>query len=115
MSTATPISPPADPPVVAPAVEVPPATGKLPRVLMVDDEPLALAGFRRTLGRSFDLTTAEGGAAGLAAIAGGPEFAVIVTDMRMPIVDGIGFITAARAVAKSRYATYIMLTGNVDQ
>jgi CheY-like chemotaxis protein len=116
MSTAPQGNAPANVSALGPAAASPPsAAGKLPRVLMVDDEPLALSGFRRTLARSFDLTVAEGGAAGLAAIAAGPEFAVIVTDMRMPVMDGIGFITAARAVVKARNASYMMLTGNADQ
>jgi CheY-like chemotaxis protein len=83
------------------------------RVLMVDDEPHVLAGFRRTIGRSLDLTVAEGGPAGLAAIAAGPEFAVIITDMRMPGMSGLEFISAARA--RARDSVFMMLTGNADQ
>lgn len=83
-------------------------------VLMVDDEPLVLAGYRRTIGRIFNLTIAEGGAAGLDAIAAAASpFAVVITDMRMPAMNGIEFITAARA--RSRDSVYMMLTGNADQ
>jgi putative two-component system response regulator len=85
----------------------------LPRILMVDDEPLVLAGYRRTAGRVFDLTCAVGGRDGLAAIAGGPPFAVVVTDMRMPEMTGLQFIAAARG--RSRESVFMMLTGNADQ
>jgi CheY-like chemotaxis protein len=79
---------------------------------MVDDEAFVLAGYRRTVGRAFSLTCAEGGAAGLNALQSGP-FAVIITDMRMPHMNGLEFITAARA--RSRDSVFMMLTGNADQ
>lgn len=83
-------------------------------ILMVDDEPNVLAGYRRTIGRTFNLTCAEGGAAGLAAIADSPKpYPVIITDMRMPVMTGLEFIMAARQ--RSRDSVYMMLTGNADQ
>ncbi len=83
------------------------------RILMVDDEPNVLAAYRRTLGRQFSLTCVEGGAAGLAALERDGPFAVIVTDMRMPSMNGIEFMHAARE--KSKESVYLMLTGNADQ
>jgi CheY-like chemotaxis protein len=83
------------------------------KILMVDDEPLVLAGYRRNVGRSFNLTCAEGGAAGLEAIESSGPFAVVITDMRMPQISGLEFIAAARTM--SRDSVFMMLTGNADQ
>jgi DNA-binding response OmpR family regulator len=83
------------------------------KILMVDDEPNVLSGYLRTVGRTFSLTCAEGGAAGLVALESKGPFAVVVTDMRMPQMNGIEFITAARV--KSKESVFMMLTGNSDQ
>ncbi|MCP2936614.1 response regulator, partial [Salmonella enterica subsp. enterica serovar Typhimurium] len=64
----------------------------LPRVLCVDDEPNLLAAMERTLHSRFDVVTANGGTAGLDAIQLGEPFAVIVSDMRMPGMDGATFL-----------------------
>jgi DNA-binding response OmpR family regulator len=83
------------------------------KILMVDDEPNVLSGYLRTVGRSFNVVCAEGGAAGLTTLESKGPFAVVVTDMRMPQMNGIEFITAARG--KSRETVFMMLTGNGDQ
>ncbi|MFH1844381.1 MAG: HDOD domain-containing protein [bacterium] len=60
------------------------------RILFVDDEPHVLKGLQGLLHRQrqcWDLVFAEGGEAGLAAMAAEP-CDVIVTDMRMPGLDG---------------------------
>ncbi len=83
------------------------------RILFVDDEPNVLDAFRRSIGRSFKIETATGGAAALELIDGSAPFAVIVSDMRMPQMDGIQFICTARQ--KSPDSVFLMLTGNADQ
>jgi CheY-like chemotaxis protein len=83
------------------------------RVLFVDDEQSLLNGIQRRLGSEYDLVIANGGEAALDAIDKQGPFAVVVTDMRMPKMDGIEFIRAARA--KTPDSVYIMLTGNQDQ
>lgn len=83
------------------------------RVLMVDDEPNVLAGYRRSLGRRFDIITAEGGQAGLQALREQGPFSVVITDMRMPEIDGLAFLKSARASHPD--SVYMMLTGNADQ
>lgn len=83
------------------------------KVLMVDDEPNVLSGFKRMLGMNLNLVTAEGGQAGLEAIRTQGPFAVIITDMRMPGMDGVAFLKAAHKV--SRRSIAVMLTGNADQ
>lgn len=83
------------------------------RVLIVDDEQNLLDGLKRLMSRSFDMTFALGGPAGLEAIKNNAPFSVIVTDMRMPDMDGLAFIKEARKVSPN--SVYMMLTGNSDQ
>ncbi|NYZ61953.1 response regulator [Luteimonas sp. SJ-16] len=84
----------------------------LPRILCVDDEPNLLAGLERSLFDRFDVTTADGGAAGLAALEASGPFAAIVSDMRMPNMDGVAFLAQARQRAPD--TVRILLTGQAD-
>ena len=61
------------------------------RILFVDDEPNVLHGYQRQLRKEFSLEIAVGGAAGLKAIKETGPYAVVVTDMRMPAMNGIEF------------------------
>lgn len=83
------------------------------KILCVDDDPNILQGFQRQLRKQFHIETATGGAEGLETIASSGAFAVIVSDMRMPGMDGIQFLSAVRERAPD--SVRIMLTGNVDQ
>ena len=83
------------------------------KVLMVDDEPNVLSGYRRTLGRRFDLHTANSGQEGIDTLDKEGPFAVVITDMRMPGMDGLEFLKAAQK--KHPKTVYVMLTGNADQ
>ncbi|HEX4608983.1 MAG TPA: response regulator [Urbifossiella sp.] len=81
------------------------------RVLFVDDEPNVLNGLRRCL-RPFrgewDMAFAQGGAEALAALAAAPAD-VVVTDMRMPGMDGDALL--ARVRADYPHAVRMVLTG----
>ncbi|HEY2805428.1 MAG TPA: sigma-54 dependent transcriptional regulator [Gemmatimonadales bacterium] len=67
-----------------------------PTILVVDDESAILDTVRILLkNEGFAVTTAQGGKAGLEAIANG-EFAVVLTDVRMPGAGGIDILKAAR-------------------
>jgi response regulator RpfG family c-di-GMP phosphodiesterase len=83
-----------------------------PRVLCVDDDQWVLDGLARTLRREFDVTRARGGIAGLAALRDEEPFAVIVSDLRMPGMDGLAFL--ARATELAPEAVRILLTGDAD-
>ncbi len=82
------------------------------KILLVDDDPMLLASMRRCLGLQFDLETALSGDEALEKIEAGAEYAVILTDMRMPKMNGLQFIRRAREMAS--LAIYLMLTGNQD-
>ncbi|MBN1510940.1 MAG: response regulator [Phycisphaerae bacterium] len=82
------------------------------RVLCVDDEPKVLSAFQRQLYGQFDITTAAGSAEGLEAIRSNGPFAVVVSDLRMPGMDGIQFLREVRKQAPD--SVRIMLTGFAD-
>ena len=67
------------------------------KVLLVDDDPNLLAAYTRTLRKRFELRTALGGEEALACIRASGPFAVVLSDMRMPGMDGIQFLTQASA------------------
>lgn len=82
------------------------------RILCVDDEPNVLDGLRRVTRGVFQLTTAVGAAEGLAALEEAQDFAVVLSDLRMPGMDGIAFLERAREAAPD--ASRMLLTGNAD-
>jgi CheY-like chemotaxis protein len=82
------------------------------KVLLVDDDAKLLSSLKRNLCFDYDLTIAESGQQALDRLSAHEQFSVIVTDMRMPHMDGIQFIEEARRVAPN--SVYLMLTGNQD-
>ncbi len=82
------------------------------RVLFVDDEASILDGFRRSLHDQFSVSTAIGGEEGLADIRVNGPFAVVVSDMRMPGMDGAQFLAHVRERAPD--SVRILLTGYAD-
>ncbi len=83
-----------------------------PKVLCVDDEPNILEGLSLHLGRSFRMTTALGAELALQLIENDGPYAVVVTDMRMPTMNGLEFLQMAKAMAPD--TAFIMLTGSHD-
>jgi response regulator RpfG family c-di-GMP phosphodiesterase len=85
----------------------------LEKVLCVDDERNILDAYQRSLRKEFDIQVAGGGEEALRMIEANGPYAVIVSDMRMPGMDGVHFLGHARAMAPE--TVRIMLTGNADQ
>jgi len=83
-----------------------------PRVLFVDDEPAVLEALAVNLRRAFDVVTATSGDLGLEQLHAQGDFAVVVSDMRMPKMDGATFLARARETAPD--AVRILLTGQAD-
>ncbi|MDX1516025.1 MAG: response regulator [Woeseiaceae bacterium] len=83
------------------------------KVLFVDDEPNVLQSIRRSLRKQFDLDTAEGGEQALEMLAANGSYAIVVSDMRMPGMNGVELLSEA----KKRFPDTVrmMLTGNADQ
>lgn len=84
----------------------------LARILCVDDESHVLDALARILRRQFDVTVAVGGEAGLAAMEGAEPFAVVMSDQRMPEMDGVTFLSRVRELAPD--SVRILLTGYAD-
>lgn len=83
------------------------------RILCVDDEPKILAVYQRMLQTEFDIEIAEGPEKGLAVVAERGPFAVVVSDMRMPIMNGAQFLSRVRAISPN--SVRILLTVYADQ
>lgn len=83
-----------------------------PTVLCVDDEPLVLEGLELHLHRSYAVLSATSGIKALGLLGQHPDTAVIISDMRMPLLDGAAFLARARQLAPD--AVRIVLTGHAD-
>ena len=83
------------------------------RILFVDDEPQILQAYKRTLRKNFKIVCAEGGREALEVLSSSGPFAVIVSDMKMPEMNGAELLYQV----KNKYPLTIrlMLTGNADQ
>jgi CheY-like chemotaxis protein len=84
----------------------------MPRVLCVDDEPLVLEGLERNLSDHFEIVTASSGQAALGLMSAEPPFAAIVSDMRMPQMNGAELLSRARQLAPD--TSRLLLTGYAE-
>ena len=82
------------------------------KILLVDDDNSILDGYRRSLSREFLMETALGGQQALKLAADNGPYAVVVSDMRMPGMDGIQLLSKIKALAPDTIR--VMLTGNAD-
>ena len=93
------------------------------KILFVDDDPSILSAFMRLLRHEtlirdypsltpFVVETAPGGRDALAAMRARGPHAVIVSDLRMPEMDGVQLLEEARTVSPS--SVRILLTGQGD-
>jgi response regulator RpfG family c-di-GMP phosphodiesterase len=84
---------------------------ELPSVLLVDDEVAILDGLRRQLRRKFTVHTATGGAEALELLES-RRVTAVVSDMRMPQMDGATFLSRVRALYPD--VVRVLLTGQTD-
>ena len=103
---------PTDPLVSPSALPVIVKADALPAILCVDDDANILDGLRRHLRKKFQIHTSVGAGEGLEAITKSGPFDVVVSDFQMPGMNGIQFLTKARAIAPD--TVRIMLTGQAD-
>jgi len=82
------------------------------KILCVDDDQNVLLAFQRHLRKQFQVSLATDGPAALRMIAAGGPFAVVVSDMRMPGMDGVEFLARVKDISPD--TVRIMLTGNAD-
>ena len=78
-------------------------------ILYVDDEALNLMVFKTILKTNYNIITAESGFEGLEELSENPDIQIVITDMRMPGMNGLEFIS----IAKEKYPDilFCMLTG----
>ncbi|ROS01110.1 HD domain-containing protein [Sinobacterium caligoides] len=81
------------------------------KILCVDDDPNILDSMTRSLYQHCRLTTALSGKSALEEM-DKQEFAVIISDMRMPQMDGASFLALAKQKAPN--STRLLLTGHAD-
>ncbi len=82
------------------------------KVLLVDDEPEVLKSFEALFRRRYDICSASDGEMGLQYIEQDGPFAVVIADMKMPLMDGIAFLNRAARMAPD--SVRVMLTGTAD-
>ncbi len=82
------------------------------KILFVDDEPNVLAAYERQMRKQFEVVTMEGGEAGLRAVMAGGPYAVVVSDFRMPNMDGVRFLSRVKEISPD--TVRMILTGYAD-
>ncbi|MEW6264317.1 MAG: EAL domain-containing protein [Thermodesulfobacteriota bacterium] len=82
------------------------------RVLLVDDEVDILLALRRYLAKDHDVDIATSGQEGLVTIKEKGPYGVIVSDLRMPGLDGIEFLSQVKNLAPDTIR--IILTAHAD-
>lgn len=81
-------------------------------ILCVDDDAHVLDGIRRQLRKEFTLETALGPQEGLKKLETSGPFSVVVSDLQMPGMNGIQFLSMVRE--QSPDTVRILLTGHAD-
>ena len=85
-------------------------------VLLVDDSKTILMSISAVLTKSgYTVETAPDGTDALAKVKAGLRPAVILTDLNMPKMDGITFISEVRKVPGVRFTRFLMLTTESQQ
>ena len=82
------------------------------RILFVDDDPRVLQAFERQFYKRFEIRTAIGPELGLQTLGADGPFATVVSDLRMPGMNGIEFLTRVRQASPD--TVRVMLTGDAD-
>ena len=84
-----------------------------PKILCVDDEQNVLDSFRRLLRKEYDLNIATSGADGLKLMEQNGPYAVVVSDFKMPGMNGVEFLSKAMDLDSD--TVRVMLTGQAEE
>ena len=82
------------------------------KILFVDDEVNVLEAFKRQLRKRFRFDTALGPEEGLLAVSRNGPYAVVVSDLKMPKMNGVEFLARVKEMVPE--TVRIMLTGHGD-
>jgi len=79
------------------------------QILYVDDEQINLKLFAMNMAKKYNVLTAENGIEGLEVLENHPAIQIVVSDMKMPKMNGLEFIK----IAKEKYPEihFFILTG----
>lgn len=78
-------------------------------ILYVDDERINLMLLELNFKEKYNVLTSLSGADGLKTLQEHPEISLVISDMKMPEMNGIEFITKAKS--KYPHITFFILTG----
>jgi len=81
-------------------------------ILIVDDDENVLTSFERNFRRNYTVLTSASGTEGLLKIEKNPKIALVISDMNMPEMDGVEFLSRVKQCNPT--ITRIMLTGKAD-
>jgi len=84
----------------------------LPKVLYVDDEEINLELLHLTFMNDFEVITAESARGGLELLAKHPDIHVIISDLKMPAMNGLDFIKEVKSNNPEKVCT--LLTGFIE-
>ncbi len=85
---------------------------ELPKILIVDDDEAVLLLYTEELSKHFEVKSASSAQAGLALLANEGPFTAVISDMRMPVMDGAQFL--GKVAERSPDTMRIALTGYAD-
>jgi two-component system response regulator (stage 0 sporulation protein F) len=68
------------------------------KIICLDDEPINLMLFRKIFEKKFDVISASTGFLGLDILKDNPDTQVVISDMNMPLMNGIEFVKKAKAL-----------------
>lgn len=80
-------------------------------VLVIDDSSTMVMSLSRILAKSgYTVETATNGQEGMTKLKGGLKPGLILTDVNMPVMDGITFVKEARKLPATRFVPIVVLT-----
>jgi PAS domain S-box-containing protein len=82
-----------------------------PRILIVEDDVSLCRSLRRLLSDEYTVETASNGREALSAVLQAPPL-LVVTDIIMPELDGIGLLKALRSVRRTQMIPVLLISGN---
>jgi len=82
------------------------------KILFVDDDFNILEGYKRQLRKKFRIETVLEGGEGLTAVTERSPYAVVISDLRMPGMSGIEFLSRVKTISPD--SVRMMLTGYAD-
>ncbi|MFC1735781.1 HD domain-containing phosphohydrolase [Candidatus Hydrogenedentota bacterium] len=82
------------------------------KILFVDDDENILAAYRRHFKKKMQLVTSLEGRLAIDLLKTNGPFAVVISDMQMPVMDGVQFLGKVKEISPD--SVRIMLTGNAD-